>query len=82
MCDVVSIPVGVDFRVKNISIDGQQLRLQIWDTAGQERFRSIGKGYYRGSEVGHVTCMYVSCDSHVTTYVSCDLFMTSYRSLV
>ena len=56
-CGVVSIPIGVDFRVKTVTVDSDRVRLQIWDTAGQERFRSIGKGYYRGSEVGHVTCM-------------------------
>jgi small GTP-binding protein len=48
-CNVKST-VGVDFRMKNVTIDGTTMRLQIWDTAGQERFRSIGKAYYRGSE--------------------------------
>ena len=52
---IISTSTGVDFRVKNLDVDSHQVRLQIWDTAGQERFRSIGKGYYRGSEVGLVT---------------------------
>ena len=46
-----SYVVGVDFRLKKVQVDGQYIKLQIWDTAGQERFRSIGKAYYRGSEV-------------------------------
>ena len=40
--------VGIDFRVKNIELDGRKLKLQIWDTAGQERFRTIVSSYYRG----------------------------------
>lgn len=27
----------------------KRLKLQLWDTAGQERFRSLTRGYYRGS---------------------------------
>lgn len=39
--------VGVDFRLKSLVIEGQQVKLQIWDTAGQERFHAITCGYYR-----------------------------------
>ena len=42
--------LGVDFRKKNIKINGQDIRLKIWDTAGQEKFRSIQKQYYRNSD--------------------------------
>ena len=48
---------GIDFKVKTLIVDGQQMRLQMWDTAGQERFHSIAKNYYQGAQVGHVTCM-------------------------
>lgn len=27
--------IGIDFKTKNISVDGKPVRLQIWDTAGQ-----------------------------------------------
>ena len=41
--------IGVEFIVKNIYINEEEIKLQIWDTAGQERFRSITLSYYRGS---------------------------------
>lgn len=41
--------IGVDFRYKDVDIDGTKVRLQIWDTAGQERFRSVSKNFYRGA---------------------------------
>uniref|UniRef100_A0A8C7EE08 Uncharacterized protein n=1 Tax=Nothoprocta perdicaria TaxID=30464 RepID=A0A8C7EE08_NOTPE len=39
----------VDFRVKQLLVDGEPTTLQIWDTAGQERcgFRSIARSYFR-----------------------------------
>lgn len=33
--------IGVDFKIKTISVDGVKIRMQIWDTAGQERFKTI-----------------------------------------
>ena len=41
--------IGVDFKIRNMEIDGKKAKLQIWDTAGQERFRSVTRGYYRSS---------------------------------
>jgi Ras-related protein Rab-1A len=41
--------IGFDFKIRNITIDGQDVKLQIWDTAGQEKFRTIASGYYRGA---------------------------------
>jgi len=41
--------IGVDFKIKTMTIDGATVKLQIWDTAGQERFRTITSTYYRGS---------------------------------
>jgi small GTP-binding protein len=39
--------IGVDFKVKEIDVEGQKVKLQIWDSAGQERFRNITSSYYR-----------------------------------
>ena len=41
--------IGVDYRDKFVTIDDQNVKLQIWDTAGQERFRTITSSYYRGA---------------------------------
>jgi small GTP-binding protein len=43
------ITIGVDFKTKNLNIDGKQHRVQVWDTAGQERFRTITPAYYRNA---------------------------------
>lgn len=40
--------IGVDFRVKTVSLGGKTVKLTIWDTAGQERFRTLTSSYYRG----------------------------------
>jgi len=40
--------IGVDFKVKTISVGGKTAKLTIWDTAGQERFRTLTSSYYRG----------------------------------
>jgi len=39
----------VDFKIKNIDVGDEKIKLQIWDTAGEERFRTITNSYYRGS---------------------------------
>jgi Ras-related protein Rab-1A len=41
--------IGVDFKIRDITLGGQDVKLQIWDTAGQERFRTITSSYYRGA---------------------------------
>ena len=41
--------IGIDFKIRNVDLDGQRAKLQIWDTAGQERFRTITQAYYRGA---------------------------------
>uniref|UniRef100_A0A1I8I6N5 Ras-related protein Rab-9A n=2 Tax=Macrostomum lignano TaxID=282301 RepID=A0A1I8I6N5_9PLAT len=42
--------IGVEFLVKELTIDGMHFTLQIWDTAGQERYRSLRTPFYRGAD--------------------------------
>ncbi|GFY40043.1 putative Ras-related protein Rab-33 [Trichonephila inaurata madagascariensis] len=40
--------IGVDFRERQVVVEGEPIKLQLWDTAGQERFRkSMIPHYYR-----------------------------------
>ncbi|KAK7078213.1 Ras-related protein Rab-18 [Halocaridina rubra] len=45
-----SATIGVDFKVKTITVEGNCTKLAIWDTAGQERFRTLTPSYYRGAQ--------------------------------
>nr|XP_056711731.1 EF-hand calcium-binding domain-containing protein 4B [Euleptes europaea] len=42
--------VGVDYRVKTMTVDNSQVALQLWDTAGQERYHSIAKQFFRKAD--------------------------------
>lgn len=46
----LSPTIGVDFKVKYVTLGGKRLKLAIWDTAGQERFRTLTSSYYRGAQ--------------------------------
>ncbi|CAG8531055.1 9695_t:CDS:2 [Paraglomus occultum] len=50
LSDEVSATIGVDFKVKIISLNNKKYKLTIWDTAGQERFRTLTSTYYRGAQ--------------------------------
>lgn len=40
--------LGVDFGLKNVTVDGTELRLQLWDIAGQDRVnKKLSRVYYR-----------------------------------
>ncbi len=41
--------IGVDFKIKTMTVGDAAIKLQIWDTAGQERFKTITSSYYKGS---------------------------------
>eukprot|EP01035_Chromulina_nebulosa_P017329 gene17329-22873_t len=41
--------IGIEFKIKNIQLDGLRIKLQIWNTAGSERFRTITTSYFRGA---------------------------------
>ncbi|KAF5401729.1 Ras family protein [Paragonimus heterotremus] len=42
--------IGIDMKMRSITVDGRSTMLQIWDTAGQERFRSISASFYRKAD--------------------------------
>ncbi|CAM9217813.1 unnamed protein product, partial [Ectocarpus sp. 12 AP-2014] len=41
--------LGVDFKLKTIFLNDEEVDLQVWDTAGQQKFHKITQAYYRGS---------------------------------
>ena len=43
--------IGVDFFVKILNLNNNNIKLIIWDTAGLEQFKSITRTYYRGSNL-------------------------------
>lgn len=45
-----TLTIGVDFKTKKLSADGNTVKLAIWDTAGQERFRTLTPSYYRDAQ--------------------------------
>ncbi|KAH7512030.1 ras-related protein RABC2a [Ziziphus jujuba] len=48
--DNLAPTIGVDFKIKQLSVGEKRLKLTIWDTAGQERFRTLTSSYYRGAQ--------------------------------
>ena len=41
--------IGVDFKIRNVTVGDKGIKLYIWDTAGQERFKTITAPYYKGA---------------------------------
>ena len=41
--------IGIDFRTKLVTQDGNDYKLQLWDTSGQERFMSFSRSHYDGA---------------------------------
>ena len=41
--------VGVNFKSKKVSINNENVQVQVWDTAGQQQFHKITTSYYRGA---------------------------------
>ncbi|XP_055465445.1 EF-hand calcium-binding domain-containing protein 4B isoform X2 [Psammomys obesus] len=42
--------VGIDYRVKTVTVDNAQVALQLWDTAGQERYRCVAQQFFRKAD--------------------------------
>lgn len=41
--------IGIDYKLKTIEVNGEEVKLQLWDTAGQERFRTLTASYFKGA---------------------------------
>ena len=41
--------IGIDYKIKEVDINGLKLKLQIWDTSGQERFRSMTHNFLKNA---------------------------------
>lgn len=48
--DDMIVTVGLDYKTKQITVDGNTVNLAIWDTAGQERFRTLTPSFYRDGQ--------------------------------
>ena len=42
--------VGLNFKIKLMSLNGETFKLSLWDTAGQERFMALTPAYYRNAQ--------------------------------
>ncbi|NXS94891.1 RAB44 protein, partial [Jacana jacana] len=42
--------VGMDYQIKNFTVDNKNFALRLWDSAGQERYRSITKQFFRKAD--------------------------------
>lgn len=60
--------IGIDFRIKSITVQGKRVKLQIWDTAGQEKFQSVASSYYRNAH--GIMLVYDVMDAHSFIHIS------------
>ncbi|MFX1343882.1 MAG: Rab family GTPase [Promethearchaeota archaeon] len=45
----IQMTLGVEFLLKALEMNGENIKLQIWDFAGEERFRFLFPSYIRGA---------------------------------
>jgi small GTP-binding protein len=50
--DSQRITIGVDFHIKELTLEGKRIKLQVWDFGGEERFRFLLPNYCRGASGG------------------------------
>nr|XP_033773257.1 ras-related protein Rab-44 [Geotrypetes seraphini]XP_033773258.1 ras-related protein Rab-44 [Geotrypetes seraphini] len=49
-CRDMGATIGLDYRIKTLTVDSRRFALQLWDTAGQERYHSITKQFFRKAD--------------------------------
>lgn len=69
--DNYAATIGVDFRIKNVNIEGKRLKFQAWDTSGNAHYATLMTAYYRGAG-GIILCYDVNDRK---TFESLDRFM-------
>ena len=47
--DNYEVTIGLNYRIKTITLDNTPIKMQIWDTSGEEKFKAIAKNFYRGA---------------------------------
>lgn len=57
--------IGVDFKIRTLTHEGQDVKMHIWEGGGQERFVTIISSYFRGAHV-IVLCFDVTSASSAT----------------
>jgi len=60
--------IGACYASKIVSVNNENVKLQIWDTAGQEKFRTLVPMYFRGAKVAILT--FSVCDAETCNEVS------------
>lgn len=70
--------IGVDFKLKKLTIDNKTISIQIWDTADQERFGSIFRSFCRGTK--GIILIYSITDHNTFLYLQ-EKYINYYKSL-
>ena len=48
----LKMTIGADFSVKNLTVDDEEVTLQIWDFAGEERYKVLFPSFVKNAEGG------------------------------
>jgi Ras-related protein Rab-8A len=43
------VTIGLNYRIKSMTVENKPIKMQIWDTSGEEKFKAIAKNFYRGA---------------------------------
>ena len=54
--------IGASFQSKTLTVDEEQIKLQIWDTGGSERYRAMAPMYYHDAQAAW-------CSAAITGYI-------------
>ena len=56
------VTIGLNYRIKTMTIENNPVKMQIWDTSGEEKFKAIAKNFYR--EAHGVLLVYDICEKN------------------